>query len=141
MIHGTGTGIGIGIGICAVHRIQAGLARHGERLARRPLADGERPAWRKRSVRWSGRGLRGLAQRKAAFGQSIRPVLARLHGPAPVAEVVLQRPAGQAAITLHGAPRQCGEARGLQGRMGDASDCASNFCMAGKIQTPPRAGA
>lgn len=55
---------GIGIDICAVHRIQVGLARHGERLARKLLADSGLLTWRaarRAQTMVRGPGLAGTA--------------------------------------------------------------------------------
>ena len=65
---------GIGTDICDVRRIEASLARHGERFALKVLADGELRTWRERSARWPDRGLRYLATRfsaKEAFSKAI----------------------------------------------------------------------
>ena len=42
---------GIGTDICDVRRIRASLEKHGERFAKKVLADGELATWKARSAR------------------------------------------------------------------------------------------
>ena len=65
---------GIGTDICDVRRIRASLEKHGERFARKVLADGELATWKARSERWPERGIRYMATRfsaKEAFSKAI----------------------------------------------------------------------
>ena len=65
---------GIGTDICDVRRIRESLEKHGERFARKILADGELATWKARSERWPERGIRYMATRfsaKEAFSKAV----------------------------------------------------------------------
>lgn len=126
---------GIGTDICDVRRIQASLARHGDRFAERVLAPGELATWRARSARWPERGVRYLATRfsaKESFSKAIG-----LGMTMPMAwrrcEVV-NLASGQPAIVLHGDLKDWFEARGLRCHISvtDESDYAASFCVVEK---------
>ena len=126
---------GIGTDICDVRRIQASLARHGDRLAERVLAERELATWRARGARWPGRGVRYLATRfsaKEAFSKAIglgmrMPMTWR-------ACEVASLPSGQPTIVLHGALQDWFAARGLRCHLcvTDESDYAASFCVVEK---------
>ena len=105
---------GIGTDICDVRRIQASLARHGERFAQKILSDAELATWRARSQRWPERGVRYLATRfsaKEAFSKAIglgmrMPMTWRLCE-------VGKLPSGQPHIVLHGELKIWFEAKSL----------------------------
>lgn len=123
---------GVGTDICDVRRIRASLERHGERFARRILADGELQAFRARSARWPERGVRYLATRfsaKEAFSKAVglgmRMPMTWRHCE------VAKLPSGQPVLLLHGALRQWFEARGLKAHLSvtDESDYAASFVV------------
>jgi holo-[acyl-carrier-protein] synthase len=123
---------GIGTDICDVRRIQASLARHGERFAEKVLADGELATWRERSSRWPDRGLRYLATRfsaKEAFSKAIglgmRMPMTWCHCE------VAKLPSGQPVIVLHGALKEWFDAKGLTAHLSvtDETDYAASFCV------------
>ena len=123
---------GIGTDICDVRRIQASLARHGDRFAEKVLAEGELATWRARSARWPERGVRYLATRfsaKEAFSKAIglgmrMPMTWR-------ACEVAKLPSGQPVIVLHGALKDWFEGQRLQAYLSvtDESDYAASFCV------------
>ncbi len=123
---------GIGTDICDVRRIAASLARHGDRLPERVLAEGELAIWRARSQRWPGRGVRYLATRfsaKEAFSKAIglgmrMPMTWR-------ACEVANLPGGQPILVLHGALAEWFDARGLRAHLSvtDESDYAASFVV------------
>jgi len=123
---------GIGTDICDVRRIQASLARHGERFAQKILSDAELATWRQRTQRWPERGVRYLATRfsaKEAFSKAIglgmrMPMTWRLCE-------VGKLPSGQPHIVLHGALKTWFEARGLSAHISvtDETDYAASFCV------------
>ena len=127
---------GIGTDICDVRRIQASLARHGDRLAERVLAERELATWRARGARWPGRGVRYLATRfsaKEAFSKAIglgmrMPMTWR-------ACEIANLESGQPAIVLHGALQEWFAARGLRSHITvtDEADYAASFCVVEKI--------
>ena len=65
---------GIGTDICKIPRIEAALARHGERFAKKILGPQELEKFRARSAKNAARGVRFLATRfaaKEAFSKAI----------------------------------------------------------------------
>jgi holo-[acyl-carrier protein] synthase len=66
--------VGIGTDLCDIRRIEAALARRGDRFAERVLGAGELQVFRSRRDRVAVRGLRFLATRfaaKEAFAKAI----------------------------------------------------------------------
>lgn len=123
---------GIGTDICDVRRIQASLARHGERFAQKILSDAELATWRQRTQRWPERGVRYLATRfsaKEAFSKAIglgmrMPMTWRLCE-------VGKLPSGQPHIVLHGELKTWFEAQSLSAHISvtDETDYAASFCV------------
>ena len=123
---------GIGTDICDVRRIQASLARHGERFAKRVLCEAEYATWQRRSQRWPERGVRYLATRfsaKEAFSKAIglgmrMPMTWRLCE-------IGKLPSGQPIIVLHGVLKDWFEAKGLKAHITvtDESEYAASFCV------------
>ena len=123
---------GIGTDICDVRRIRASLARHGERLARRILSEGELQTWRARSARWPDRGVSYLATRfsaKEAFSKAIglgmrMPMTWRLCE-------ISNSPGGKPEIILHGALKTWFDARQLSVHVSvtDETDYAASFVV------------
>jgi len=123
---------GIGTDICDVRRIQASLARHGERFAKKILSDAEFATWQSRSQRWPERGVRYLATRfsaKEAFSKAIGlgmtlPMTWR-------ACEIGNLPSGQPAIVLHGALKTWFQARALNVHISltDETNYAASFCV------------
>jgi len=123
---------GIGTDICDVRRIRASFERHGERFARKILADGELATWHARSARWPERGLRFLATRfsaKEAFSKAVglgmrMPMTWRLCEVGKLAS-------GQPVIVLHDDLKEWFDARGLRAHLSvtDESDYAASFVV------------
>jgi holo-[acyl-carrier-protein] synthase len=138
MVHGIGTDI------CDVRRIRASLERHGERFARRILADGEFRTWQARSARWPERGVRFLATRfsaKEAFSKAVglgmrMPMSWRLCE-------VAKLPSGQPVLVLHGELRRWFEAQGLRAHVSvtDETDYAASFVVVERQDNPSKADA
>ena len=115
-----------------MRRIRASFERHGERFARKILADGELATWQARSARWPDRGLRFLATRfsaKEAFSKAIgmgmrMPMTWRLCEVAKLAS-------GKPVIVLHGELKEWCEARGLTAMVSvtDETDYAASFVV------------
>ena len=123
---------GIGTDICDVRRIRASLERHGERFAKKVLADGELATWKARSERWPERGIRYLATRfsaKEAFskavGMGMRMPMTWRSGE------ISKRPSGQPVIVLHGDLKTWFESKGLKAHITvtDETDYAASFCV------------
>lgn len=131
---------GIGTDICDVRRIAASVERHGERFARKILAEGEFATWQARSARWPERGLRYLATRfsaKEAFSKAVglgmrMPMTWRLCE-------IAKLPSGQPVIVLHGVLKEWFEARGLSAHVSvtDESDYAASFVVVERLDHPP----
>jgi holo-[acyl-carrier protein] synthase len=129
---------GIGTDICDVRRIRASLERHGERFARRILADGELATWRARTARWPERGVSFLATRfsaKESFSKAVglgmrMPMTWRLCE-------IANLPSGQPVIVLHGDLKRWFEARGLRAHVSvtDETDYAASYVVVEK--NPP----
>ncbi|MEP6965343.1 MAG: holo-ACP synthase [Polaromonas sp.] len=123
---------GIGTDICDVRRIRASLERHGERLARRILSEGELDTWRTRSARWPDRGVSYLATRfsaKEAFSKAIglgmRMPMTWRHCE------IANAPSGKPEIVLHGALKNWFESRQLSAHVSvsDETDYAASFVV------------
>jgi len=123
---------GIGTDICDVRRIQASLARHGERFAKKVLSDAEFATWQARSARWPERGVRYLATRfsaKESFSKAI--------GLGMVMPMTWRRceisnlPSGQPMVLLHGPLKDWFDSRQLSAHITvtDETDYAASFCV------------
>lgn len=123
---------GIGTDICDLRRVQAALARHGERFAQRVLSDTELGVWQRRSARWPARGVSYLASRfsaKEAFSKAIglglrSPMSWRL------CEIANHR-SGKPILVLHGELKTWFEERQLRAHLSlsDESDYAVSFVV------------
>lgn len=123
---------GIGTDVCDVRRIRDSLERHGERFARRILADGELAAWRARTARWPERGVRFLATRFSAKEAFSKAVGLGMRMPMTWRSCeVAKLPSGQPVLVLHGALRQWFDAQGLRVHVSvtDETDYAASFVV------------
>jgi holo-[acyl-carrier-protein] synthase len=126
---------GIGTDICDVRRIRESLEKHGDRFARRILADGELATWRERTGRWSERGVSFLASRfsaKEAFSKAIGMGM-RMPMTWRSCEIA-KLPSGQPVIVLHGELKRWFEAQGLTAHVSvtDETDYAASFVVVEK---------
>lgn len=106
---------GIGTDTCDVRRIEAALARHGERFALRVLGPHEIDVFRRRRARLEARGLAYLATRfaaKEAFSKAIGLGM-RMPMTWRSCEVV-NAPSGAPGLRLHGALAEWFESRSLR---------------------------
>ncbi len=123
---------GIGTDLCDVRRVQATLARRGDRFAAKVLGPSEMAVFHARRARAEERGLRYLATRfsaKEAFSKAIglgirMPMTWR-------GCEILNRPSGQPYILLHGDLDEWFRARGLQAHVTvtDETDYAASFVV------------
>ena len=123
---------GIGTDLCDVRRVQATLARRGERFAEKVLGAREIEVYRARRARAEARGLRYLATRfsaKEAFSKAVglgirMPMTWR-------ACEILNHASGAPYILLTGALAEWFDARGLQAHVTvtDESDYAASFVV------------
>ena len=123
---------GIGTDIIDIRRLQAALARRGERFAEKVLGEHELAVYRVRSARVAQRGISYLATRfsaKEAFSKAIglgirMPMTWR-------GCEILNHPSGQPYIQLHGVLDEWFQARGLQAHVTvtDETDYVASFVV------------
>ena len=128
---------GIGTDICDVRRIEATLARRGDRFAQKVLGPAELQVFEARRARAEARGMRFLATRfsaKEAFSKAVglgirMPMTWR-------ACEILNHPSGQPYVRLHGALAEWFAARSLRAHVTvtDESDYAASFVV---VETTP----
>lgn len=123
---------GIGTDLCDVRRIEATLARRGERFAERVLGPHELEVFRARMASVRARGLRYLATRfaaKEAFSKAIGLGM-RMPMTWRACEVVKAR-SGKPEIALHGELAQWFAARRLKAHLSvtDETDHAAAFVV------------
>lgn len=123
---------GIGTDICDVRRIQASLARHGERFPQKVLSDAEFATWQARSLRWPERGVRYLATRFSAKEAFSKAIGLGMTMPMTWRHCEINNlPSGQPVIVLHGALQDWFDARKLSAHITvtDETDYAASFCV------------
>lgn len=123
---------GIGTDICDIRRIEATLARRGERFAQKVLGPHEIEVFRARSAAVPARGVRYLATRfsaKEAFSKAIGLGM-RMPMTWRACEVVKAR-SGKPELVLHGALADWFSQRGLRAHVTvtDESEFAAAFVV------------
>jgi holo-[acyl-carrier protein] synthase len=123
---------GIGTDLCDIRRIDATLARRGERFAEKVLGARELAIFRSRRARAEARGIRYLATRfsaKEAFSKAIglgmrMPMTWR-------SCEILNAPSGRPEIHLSGALAAWFDVRGLKAHVSvtDEADSAAAFVV------------
>ncbi len=124
--------VGIGTDICDIRRIEAALARRGDRFAEKVLGPRELAVFRNRRARVEARGLRYLATRfsaKEAFAKAIGLGL-RLPMTWRACEI-LNAASGRPEIELNGELAAWFSARGWRAQVSvsDESDYAAAFVV------------
>ena len=127
---------GIGTDLCDIRRIEATLARRGERFAEKVLGPRELEVFRARRARIEARGLRYLATRfsaKEAFSKAIGLGL-RMPMTWRACEIV-NATSGKPEVLLHGVLREWFEARGLHAHVSvtDESDYCTAFVVVERL--------
>jgi len=134
MIHGIGTDI------CDIRRIEAALARRGERFASKVLGARELEVYRARSRRVAARGVRYLATRFAAKEAFAKAVGLGIRMPMTwrACEIV-NAASGKPVIELHGELAAWFDAQRLRASVSvsDESDYAIAFVVVETAQSPP----
>ena len=123
---------GIGTDLCDMRRIEATLARRGERFAQRVLGPAELDAFRTRQARVALRGVRYLATRFSAKEAFSKAVGLGLHWPMSWGACeILNHASGQPYIRLSGALAEWFEARALVAHvtLTDEADYAASFVV------------
>ena len=123
---------GIGTDICDVRRIDAALARHGERFAQKVLGPHEIEVFRVRLAKVRARGVSYLATRfsaKEAFSKAVGLGM-RMPMTWRACEVV-KAASGKPEIRLHGELAAWCAARGLRAHVSvtDETDYAASFVV------------
>ena len=123
---------GIGTDICDVRRIDAALARHGERFALKVLGPHEIEIFRARLAKVRARGVSYLATRfsaKEAFSKAVGLGM-RMPMTWRACEVV-KAASGKPEIRLHGELAAWCAARGLRAHVSvtDETDYAASFVV------------
>ncbi len=126
MIHGIGTDI------CDIRRIEATLARRGDRFAEKVLGPQELKVFHARRARSETRGVRYLATRFSAKEAFSKAVGLGLHLPMRLPDCqILNEPSGRPVLQLSGPLADWFSAQGLSGlvTLSDESDYAVSFVV------------
>jgi holo-[acyl-carrier protein] synthase len=126
---------GIGTDICDIRRIEATLARRGERFAEKVLGPDELQVFRARRLRSETRGVRYLATRFSAKEAFSKAIGLGLHLPMRLPDCqILNQASGQPMLKLSGALAGWFAERGLRGQvtLSDESDYAVSFVVVEK---------
>lgn len=126
---------GIGTDICDIRRIEATLARRGERFAEKVLGPDELQVFRARRLRSETRGVRYLATRFSAKEAFSKAIGLGLHLPMRLPDCqILNQASGQPLLKLSGALAGWFAERGLRGQvtLSDESDYAVSFVVVEK---------
>ena len=132
--------VGIGTDIVDVRRIEAALARHGERFPARVLGAHELQVFRDRRARVAARGVRYLATRFSAKEAFSKAIGLGIRSPMTWRDCqILNEPSGKPVIRLSGELAGWFSAQGLQAHVTvtDEVDYASSFVVVETL-TPPR---
>ena len=131
---------GVGTDVCDIRRIEATLARQGDRFARKVLGDAEYAVWQSRGARWPERGVRYLATRFSAKESFSKAIGLGMRMPMTWRSCeILNQPSGQPVIVLHGLLKTWFEGRGLRAHVTvtDQSDYAASFVVVEHDVSPP----
>lgn len=123
---------GIGTDICDVRRIEATLARRGDRFAEKVLGADEMRVFEFRRAKVEARAIRYLATRFSAKEAFSKAIGLGLHMPMTWRDCeILNRPSGEPYIRLHRQLAEWFAARGLQAHVTvtDESDYAASFVV------------
>jgi holo-[acyl-carrier protein] synthase len=127
---------GIGTDLCDVRRIEATLARRGDRFAEKVLGPAELAIFRSRRARAEARGLRFLATRFSAKEAFAKAVGLGIRSPMTwrACEIVNEA-SGKPVVRLSGALADWFAERGLSAHVSvsDESDYASSIVVVERI--------
>jgi holo-[acyl-carrier protein] synthase len=131
---------GIGTDIIDIRRIEATLARRGERFAEKVLGANELQVFRARGARVPARGLSYLATRFSAKEAFSKAIGLGLHMPMSWrACEILNAAGGKPTIRLHGALAEWFAQRQLVAHVSltDETDYAAAFVVVERQEPPP----
>jgi len=123
---------GIGTDICDIRRIEATLARRGERFAQKVLGPDELLVFRARRARSEQRGIRYLATRFSAKEAFSKAIGLGLHLPMRLPDCqILNEASGRPVLKLSGALADWFAERALSGQvtLSDETDYAVSFVV------------
>jgi holo-[acyl-carrier protein] synthase len=123
---------GIGTDLCDIRRIEAVLARRGERFAEKVLGPSELPVFHARRARATARGVRFLATRFSAKEAFSKAIGLGIHHPMSWrACEILNQSSGKPFLRLSGDLAQWFDARGLVAHVTvtDEADYAASFVV------------
>ncbi len=126
---------GIGTDICDIRRIEATLARRGERFAEKVLGADELRVFRARRARSETRGVRYLATRFSAKEAFSKAIGLGLHLPMRLPDCqILNEASGKPVLRLSGPLADWFAERALSGlvTLSDESDYAVSFVVVEK---------
>jgi holo-[acyl-carrier protein] synthase len=123
---------GVGTDVCDIRRVQATLARRGERFAEKVLGPGELAVYHARRAKVVSRGLAYLATRFSAKEAFSKAIGMGMHMPMTWrACEILNEPSGKPFIRLHGELAAWFEARRLVAHVSvtDETDYVATFVV------------
>ncbi|MDB5771841.1 MAG: holo-[acyl-carrier protein] synthase [Burkholderiales bacterium] len=126
---------GIGTDLIQISRIEAALARNGERFAEKILGSEELEKYRRRKEKVEVRGLRYLATRFAAKEAFSKALGLGMHMPMTwTAMQTLNAPSGKPVVVTSGALKEFMEKNGLTAQVSitDETDYAVAFVIVEK---------
>lgn len=126
---------GIGTDIMQISRIEAALARHGERFAEKILGPEELQKYRHRKAKVHARGIRFLATRFAAKEAFSKAIGLGIHMPMTWrAMQTLNAPGGKPIVVVSGALQEFMSQNGLTAQVSitDEADYAVAFVIVEK---------
>lgn len=126
---------GIGTDIIQISRIEAALARHGERFAEKVLGPEELDKYRRRKAKVEVRGLRFLATRFAVKEAFSKAIGLGMHMPMTWRSMqTLNAPSGKPVAVTSGALKEFMEQNGLTAQVSitDEADYAVAFVIVEK---------
>jgi holo-[acyl-carrier protein] synthase len=124
--------VGVGTDVCDVRRIEATLARRGERFPERVLGPHEQQVFAARSARSPARGVRFLATRFSAKEAFSKAIGLGITSPMRWRDCeVLNHPSGQPYIRLDGELARWFASRGWVAHVSvtDETDYAASFVV------------
>ena len=124
--------VGIGTDVCDIRRIEATLARQGDRFVHKVLGDAEQAVWQRRGARWPQRGVRYLATRFSAKEAFSKAIGLGMRMPMSWRRCeILNHPSGMPYIVLHGELKAWFDAQGLRAHvtLTDETDYAASFVV------------
>ena len=124
--------VGIGTDVCDIRRIEATLARQGDRFVHKVLGDAELAVWARRGARWPQRGVRYLATRFSAKEAFSKAIGLGMRMPMSWRRCeILNHASGMPHIVLHGELKAWFEAQGLRAHvtLTDETDYAASFVV------------